>query len=74
MKKLTLIISAGIMSMALAACSGPNYVMHTTDGRQIVTEGKPTRDDDTSMLKYKDAEGNSQQINQAEVKELSKIE
>jgi len=73
MKKLALVISASIMSLALVACSSPNYVMHTTDGRQIITAGKPTRDDDTSMLRYKDAEGNTQQINQAEVKELSKI-
>lgn len=33
MKKTAAIISACMLTFALSACSGPNYVMHTNDGR-----------------------------------------
>jgi len=48
--------------------------MHTNDGRTIVSEGKPQVDDDTGMISYKDAYGNEQQINRADVKEMVKGE
>ncbi|NBF30731.1 YgdI/YgdR family lipoprotein, partial [Enterobacter hormaechei] len=51
-----------------------NYVMHTNDGRSIVSEGKPTTDNDTGMISYKDANGNKQQINRTDVKEMKEIE
>ncbi|WP_254503797.1 YgdI/YgdR family lipoprotein, partial [Salmonella enterica] len=59
---------------ALSACSGPNYVMHTYGGRSIVTDGKPQTDNDTVMISYKDANGNKQQINRTEVKEMVALE
>lgn len=58
----------------LSACSGPNYVMHTNDGRSIVTDGKPQTDNDTGMISYKDANGNKQQINRTDVKEMVALE
>ncbi len=33
MKKTAAIISACMLTFALSACSGSNYVMHTNDGR-----------------------------------------
>lgn len=53
----------------LSACSS-NYVMHTNDGRTIVAAGKPKVDNDTGMISYKDANGNEQQINRSDVKEM----
>ncbi|MBN0394099.1 YgdI/YgdR family lipoprotein, partial [Pseudomonas aeruginosa] len=51
-----------------------NYVMHTNDGRTIVTDGKPQTDNDTGMISYKDAWGNKQQINRSDVKQLCELD
>ncbi|MEX7607286.1 YgdI/YgdR family lipoprotein [Enterobacter asburiae] len=74
MNKTAAIISACAFTFALSAYSGNNYVMHTNDGRSIVSEGKPTTDNDTGMISYKDANGNKQQINRTDVKEMKEIE
>ncbi len=73
MKKLAAVLTACTMTLTLAACSS-NYTMHTNDGRTIVTDGKPVVDSDTGMISYKDANGNSQQINRADVKEMVKVD
>lgn len=72
MKKLAAVLATCVMTFALAACSS-NYVMHTNDGRTIVAEGKPSVDDDTGMISYKDANGNKQQINRSDVKEMTEM-
>ena len=74
MKKTAAIISACVFTFALSACSGNNYVMHTNDGRSIVSEGKPSTDNDTGMISYKDAWGNKQQINRSDVKQLGELD
>lgn len=73
MNKAAAIITAGMMTFALSACSSPNYAMHTNDGRTIVSAGKPTTDNETGMIQYKDANGNKQQINRADVKEMVEL-
>ncbi|HDG1689041.1 TPA: YgdI/YgdR family lipoprotein [Kluyvera georgiana] len=74
MKKTAAMISACMLTFALSACSGPNYVMHTNDGRSIVSEGKPQTDKDTGMISYTDANGVEQQINHSDVKEMVALE
>ena len=74
MKKTAAIISACMLTFALSACSGSNYVMHTNDGRTIVSDGKPQTDNDTGMISYKDANGNKQQINRTDVKEMVELD
>ncbi|MGK3144214.1 YgdI/YgdR family lipoprotein [Pantoea sp. C2G6] len=69
MKKLTAVLAACTLAFTLAGCSS-NYVMHTNDGRTIVADGKPKVDKDTGMISYKDANGNEQQINRTDVKEM----
>ncbi|MCU6668534.1 YgdI/YgdR family lipoprotein [Enterobacteriaceae bacterium H4N4] len=73
MKKSIAIVSACMLSFALSACSSPNYVMHTNDGRSIVSDGKPQTDNETGMISYKDANGNKQQINHSDVKEMVEL-
>ncbi|OQP31134.1 MULTISPECIES: YgdI/YgdR family lipoprotein [Pantoea] len=73
MKKLSAVLAICAMAFTLAACSS-NYVMHTNDGRTIVSEGKPSVDSDTGMISYKDANGNKQQINRADVKEMVEMQ
>lgn len=74
MNKVAAIVSACMMTFALAACSSPNYVMHTNDGRTIVADGKPQTDNETGMIQYKDANGNKQQINRTDVKEMVELD
>ena len=74
MKKTAAIISACMLTFALSACSGSNYVMHTNDGRTIVSDGKPQTDNDTGMISYKDANGTKQQINRTDVKEMVELD
>lgn len=69
MKKLTAVLAMCTLAFTLTACSS-NYVMHTNDGRTIVADGKPKVDDETGMISYKDANGNEQQINRTDVKEM----
>ena len=73
MKKLSAVLAVCAMAFTLAACSS-NYVMHTNDGRTIVSEGKPSVDSDTGMISYKDANGNKQQINRADVKDMVEMQ
>lgn len=69
MNKLTAVLAVCILAFTLSACSS-NYVMHTNDGRTIVADGKPKVDDETGMISYQDANGNKQQINRSDVKEM----
>lgn len=72
MNKMTMFLAACMAVFSLAACSS-NYVMHTTDGSSIVSSGKPNTDDSTGMISYKDANGNEQQINRSEVREMTEL-
>lgn len=69
MKNIAAVISVCLLAFTLSACSS-NYVMHTNDGRTIVTSGKPKVDDETGMISYEDANGTKQQINRSDVKEM----
>ncbi|MCG8707241.1 YgdI/YgdR family lipoprotein [Brenneria sp. 4F2] len=72
MKNKISIFAAIIMAFSLTACSS-NYVMHTNDGRTIVSEGKPAVDNETGLISYTDAYGQNQQINRDNVKEMVEI-
>ncbi len=69
MKKTAAAVSVFLLGLVLSACTS-NYVMHTNDGRTIVTSGKPKVDNETGMIGYQDANGTQQQINRADVKEM----
>ncbi|SEK55959.1 protein of unknown function [Kosakonia sacchari] len=58
----------------VAGCSS-NQAVRTTDGRTIVTDGKPKVDDDTGLVSYKNAEtGKTEQINRDQVKNMSELD
>lgn len=58
----------------VAGCSS-NQAVRTTDGRTIVTDGKPQVDDDTGLVSYKNAEtGKTEQINRDQVKNMSELD
>ena len=58
----------------VAGCSS-NQAIKTTDGKTIVTDGKPQVDDDTGLVSYKNAEtGKTEQINRDQVKNMSELD
>ncbi|EGT3574666.1 YgdI/YgdR family lipoprotein [Citrobacter amalonaticus] len=76
MQKKLLIASifAAATVFTLGGCSS-NQAVRTTDGRTIVTDGKPQVDDDTGLVSYKNAEtGQTEQINRDQVKNMSELD
>ncbi|WP_338843396.1 YgdI/YgdR family lipoprotein [Citrobacter europaeus] len=58
----------------VAGCSS-NQAVKTTDGKTIVTDGKPQVDDDTGLVSYKNAQtGKAEQINRDQVKDMSELD
>ena len=58
----------------VAGCSS-NQAVKTTDGKTIVTDGKPQVDDDTGLVSYKNAEtGQTEQINRDQVKSMGELD
>ncbi|EPK7285069.1 TPA: YgdI/YgdR family lipoprotein [Citrobacter farmeri] len=76
MQKKLLIASifAAATVFTVAGCSS-NQAVRTTDGRTIVTDGKPQVDHDTGLVSYKNAEtGQTEQINRDQVKNMSELD
>lgn len=67
-------IFAAATVFTVAGCSS-NQAVKTTDGKTIVTDGKPQVDDDTGLVSYENAEtGQTEQINRDQVKEMSELD
>ncbi|VEC00888.1 Uncharacterized lipoprotein ygdR precursor [Cedecea lapagei] len=76
MHKQTLLASlfAAATLLTVAGCSS-NQAVKTSDGKTIVTDGKPQVDKDTGLVSYKNAEtGKTEQINRDQVKEMSELD
>ena len=70
---MTSIFAAAAM-FTVVGCSS-NQAVKTTDGRTIVTDGKPQVDDDTGLVSYKNAEtGQTEQINRDQVKSMGELD
>jgi uncharacterized protein YcfL len=70
---LTSIFAAATL-FTVAGCSS-NQAVKTTDGKTIVTDGKPEVDEDTGLVSYKNAEtGKTEQINRDQVKNMSELD
>ena len=54
---------------SLVGCSS-EYIITTTDGQMLTSDGKPELDEDTGMLEFEDGEGRKQQIPQANVRQM----
>lgn len=58
----------------VAGCSS-NQAVKTTDGKTIVTDGKPEVDSDTGLVSYENAEtGKTEQINRDQVKGMNELD
>lgn len=73
-KRLTVaILTAGAL-FTVAGCS-PNQALKTTDGKTIITDGKPQVDEDTGLVSYKNAEtGKTEQINRDQVRSMGELD
>ena len=70
---MTSIFAAAAM-FTVVGCSS-NQAVKTTDGKTIVTDGKPQVDDDTGLVSYKNAEtGQTEQINRDQVKSMCELD
>ena len=58
-----------VLTVSLAGCSS-EYIITTTDGQMLTSDGKPELDRDTGMLEFTDSEGRKQQIPQSNVKQM----
>lgn len=73
-KRLTVAILTASALFTVAGCSS-NQTLKTTDGKTIVTDGKPQVDEDTGLVSYKNAEtGKTEQINRDQVKEMNELD
>lgn len=73
-KLLMTFIFAAAALFTVAGCSS-NQSVKTTDGKTIVTDGKPQVDDDTGLVSYKNAEtGQTEQINRDQVKSMGELD
>lgn len=67
--KWMLSIMALSVSMLVSGCSS-DYVMATKDGKMIMTDGKPSIDKETGLVKYVDETGHEIQINSDEISSI----
>ncbi|ALB61613.1 probable lipoprotein [Cronobacter condimenti 1330] len=67
-------IFAAASLLTVAGCSS-NQAVKTTDGKTIVTDGKPEVDSDTGLVSYKNAQtGQTEQVNRDQVKSMSELD
>jgi len=62
-------IIAALCVFSLTGCSS-EYIISTTDGQMLTSDGKPQLDEDTGMIEFTDSEGRKQQIPQSSVKQM----
>ncbi|EKM5064700.1 YgdI/YgdR family lipoprotein [Cronobacter turicensis] len=74
LKLLITSIFAAATLFTVAGCSS-NQAVKTTDGKTVVTDGKPEVDSDTGLVSYKNAQtGQTEQINRDQVKSMSELD
>jgi len=50
-------LASVLLASLLSACSTTEYIMSTTEGRLIVSSGRPDLDEKSGTYTYKDANG-----------------
>ncbi|HSC85184.1 MAG TPA: YgdI/YgdR family lipoprotein [Pseudomonas sp.] len=63
-------LSAVLCCTALLSGCSSEYIITTTDGQMLTSDGKPELDKDTGMLEFEDSEGRVQHIPQANVRQM----
>jgi uncharacterized protein YcfL len=63
------LILAACCALSLTGCSS-EYIIATTDGQLLTSDGKPQLDKDTDMYRFEDSDGRAQQIKKDTVKQI----
>lgn len=71
MKKTLIVASLSLATLLLTGCS-TTWVMTTTSGSTIETQGKPEQDSGTGLTKHADAYGYHRVIKSSDVKQIDK--
>lgn len=71
MKKTHIFASLSLATLLLTGCS-TTWVMTTTSGATIETQGKPEQDSWTGLTKYADTYGYHRVIKSSDVKQIDK--
>ncbi|WPC48994.1 YgdI/YgdR family lipoprotein [Serratia marcescens] len=73
-KRLFAALLAATTVMFIAGCAS-NQAIKTTEGKTIVTDGKPQVDTDTGLVSYRNAEtGKTEQINRDQIANMSELD
>ncbi|HBN5895446.1 YgdI/YgdR family lipoprotein [Serratia marcescens] len=73
-KRLFAALLAATTVMFIAGCAS-NQAIKTTDGKTIVTDGKPQVDTDAGLVSYRNAEtGKTEQINRDQIANMSELD
>ena len=72
MKKTLTLSALTALALLISGCAKHTYSIVTQDGRTIISEGKP-KETSAGLVGYVDANGVKQQINRADVKEITQI-
>ena len=72
MKKTLALSIVTAATLLMAGCAKHTYSIVTQDGRTIISEGKP-KETSAGLVGFVDANGVKQQINRADVKEITQI-
>ncbi|CVA92362.1 YgdI/YgdR family lipoprotein [Serratia marcescens] len=73
-KRLFAALLAATTVMFIAGCAS-NQAIKTTDGKTIVTDGKPQVDTDTGLVSYRNAETDkTEQINRDQIANMSELD
>jgi len=68
--KATVLALVAVLSLSLSACGGSQYIMSTTNGNLLISQGKPKLDESTGMYTYKDADGKTATANKADIVQI----
>ncbi|WP_341679221.1 YgdI/YgdR family lipoprotein [Niveibacterium sp. SC-1] len=68
--KATVLALVAVLSLALSACGGSQYIMSTTTGNLLISQGRPSLDEEKGVYMYKDAEGKKATVNKADIVQI----
>ena len=65
-----LLILATAIALTTVACSSTQYIISTKEGRMLEAHGKPSLDEKTGMVHYKDADGRAAVVRKEDVVQI----
>ena len=70
MSRLIRVLTIPAALLWLSGCAAPRYIISTTDGVMVQTQGEPKLNKATDMYEYRDLNGQNGAIRHADVKQI----